>query len=150
MARACELLGEGDPGLLRRGGDAAARDAKFCTDNTITDSGELDRELEQVRRRGVAFDHQEAIRGIVGVAAPIFGPGGGVLGAVSSSGVAGPGSTSPVSTPRSVPPRCRSPETWPAPSPSSARCCSATDGARPVQPRSAKAIRLAGIVMNGT
>jgi DNA-binding IclR family transcriptional regulator len=37
----------------------------------------------------VAFDRQEAIRGIVGVAAPIFGPGEVVLGAVSSSGVAG-------------------------------------------------------------
>ncbi|MGW6333127.1 IclR family transcriptional regulator [Nocardia rhamnosiphila] len=62
---------------------------KACTDNTITDIGELERELEQVRRRGVAFDRQEAIRGIVGVAAPIFGPGDEVLGAVSSSGVAG-------------------------------------------------------------
>ncbi|MGW5381529.1 IclR family transcriptional regulator [Nocardia sp. NPDC003963] len=62
---------------------------KPCTDHTITDFGELERELEQVRRRGVAFDRQEAIRGIVGVAAPIFGPGDVVLGAVSSSGVAG-------------------------------------------------------------
>jgi DNA-binding IclR family transcriptional regulator len=62
---------------------------KSYTDNTITDLGELERELEQVRRRGVAFDRQEAIRGIVGAAAPIFGPCGAVLGSVSSSGLAG-------------------------------------------------------------
>ncbi|WP_280399028.1 IclR family transcriptional regulator [Nocardia carnea] len=62
---------------------------KRYTDNTITDFGALERELEHVRRRGAAFDRQEAIRGIVGVAAPIFGPGDIVLGAVSSSGLAG-------------------------------------------------------------
>ncbi|WP_430332823.1 IclR family transcriptional regulator [Rhodococcus sp. ACT016] len=62
---------------------------KAYTDNTITDPVELDRELDRVRRRGVAFDRQEAIRGIVGAAAPIFGPGETVLGSVSISGMAG-------------------------------------------------------------
>jgi IclR family transcriptional regulator, acetate operon repressor len=70
--------------------DSARPEAlKAFTDNTITDPAELDRELDRVRRRGVAFDRQEAIRGIVGAAAPIFGPDGTILGSVSISGMAG-------------------------------------------------------------
>lgn len=59
------------------------------TERTIVDHAELQVELDRVRRRGVAFDRQEAIATIVGVAAPVFGPDGAVLAAVSMSGVAG-------------------------------------------------------------
>jgi DNA-binding IclR family transcriptional regulator len=66
------------PRLLRR-----------FTDQTITDHDRLDEELRRVIRRDVAFDRQEALPGIVGVAAPVFGPGGAVIAAVSISGVVG-------------------------------------------------------------
>ncbi|MGY0389468.1 IclR family transcriptional regulator [Nocardioides sp. WG-D5] len=59
------------------------------TERTVVDHDELCRELEVVRRRGVAFDRQEAIPTIVAVAAPVFGPDGAALAAVSMSGMAG-------------------------------------------------------------
>lgn len=43
------------------------------TDNTITDRDELLAELEEIRERGVAFDDQERILGVRGVAAPVIG-----------------------------------------------------------------------------
>jgi DNA-binding IclR family transcriptional regulator len=59
------------------------------TENTITDPELFHRELDRVRKRGVAFDRQEALPRIVGAAAPIFGPDEDVLGAISISGMAG-------------------------------------------------------------
>lgn len=64
-------------------------DLRRFTPNTAVGSGELRAELRRVRRRGAAFDRQEAIEGIVGVAAPVIGPEEEVLAAVSMSGVAG-------------------------------------------------------------
>ncbi|AKS31945.1 IclR family transcriptional regulator [Mycolicibacterium goodii] len=62
---------------------------KRFTECTVTSRTALDAELKMIRRRGVAFDRQEAVTGVVGVAAPILGPGSEVLAAVSMSGRAG-------------------------------------------------------------
>lgn len=53
---------------------------------TITDRGRLLRELQQVRERGVAFDREEAVRGVGCVAAAVRGPGA----AVAALSVCGP------------------------------------------------------------
>ncbi|GLY78967.1 IclR family transcriptional regulator [Actinoallomurus iriomotensis] len=66
------------PGVLQR-----------FTPHTIVENSALRAELQRVRRRGVAFDRQEALNGIVGIAAPITGPDDEVLAAVSMSGVVG-------------------------------------------------------------
>lgn len=44
------------------------------TENTITDPAVLLRELEQIRKQGYALDREEITRGIMCVAAPVFGP----------------------------------------------------------------------------
>lgn len=59
------------------------------TEHTIIERQALATELQQVRKRGVAFDRQESLPTIVGVAAPITGPDGVLLAAVSMSGVVG-------------------------------------------------------------
>ena len=38
--------------------------------------GKLERELEEIRKNGVAFDHEECFEGICAVAAPLLGPNG--------------------------------------------------------------------------
>jgi DNA-binding IclR family transcriptional regulator len=53
------------------------------TDATIMDRLGLERHLEQIRRRGYAITRGQRIPGAVGVAAPIIGPEGSVLGAVA-------------------------------------------------------------------
>jgi DNA-binding IclR family transcriptional regulator len=45
----------------------------------------LTEELERVRERGYAYDHEEILIGLCCVAAPIYGPGGEVVAAVSFS-----------------------------------------------------------------
>jgi DNA-binding IclR family transcriptional regulator len=55
------------------------------TPNTITETGTLLDELEDVRETGIAFDDEEHIRGIRCVAAPVTSPQGALLGAVSLS-----------------------------------------------------------------
>ena len=53
------------------------------TSNTITAPGELRRALEQVREKGFAIDSEEITRGLVCVAAPVFGADGAVAAAMS-------------------------------------------------------------------
>ncbi len=53
------------------------------TKNTITDKGALRAELAQVQERGYAIDDEEITRGLICIAAPIYGPGGEVAGALS-------------------------------------------------------------------
>ncbi|MER6583905.1 IclR family transcriptional regulator, partial [Nonomuraea sp. NPDC001023] len=48
------------------------------TSRTITGVATLERELAQVRRYGVAYAQEEYTEGVSCVAAPVFGPGGGV------------------------------------------------------------------------
>ncbi|HVA44540.1 MAG TPA: IclR family transcriptional regulator [Acidimicrobiales bacterium] len=55
------------------------------TERTIVDAAALREELAQVRRRGVAYDREEACRGVACVAAPIRGSGRAVA-AVSATG----------------------------------------------------------------
>ncbi|MGQ5515078.1 IclR family transcriptional regulator [Halococcus saccharolyticus] len=56
------------------------------TSNTITDRETLDKELAEIRERGVAFDDGERITGLRCVAAPILSNKNRVLGAISVSG----------------------------------------------------------------
>ncbi len=59
------------------------------TPDTITDPDSLLLELEEVRRRGAAFDRRESFNNVAGVAVPIFDYAGKAVAAVSISGVAG-------------------------------------------------------------
>ncbi len=55
------------------------------TPNTITDRATLERELEKVRKRGYAVDHEESFPGIQCVAAPIQNHQGKVIAAISAT-----------------------------------------------------------------
>jgi len=46
------------------------------TPNTITSADKLSKELEEVRRKGYAFDHEEYVAGARCVSAPVFDPYG--------------------------------------------------------------------------
>lgn len=53
------------------------------TGATLVDANALEKELEVIRREGVAFDREEHEPGIICIAAPILSEGGAVLGALS-------------------------------------------------------------------
>ncbi len=55
------------------------------TPNTITTLDAMADELERVRERGYAYDHEETLVGLCCVGAPIYGSGGTVVAAVSLS-----------------------------------------------------------------
>jgi len=55
------------------------------TPHTLTSPEALERELAGVRRQGYALDNEEKELGVRCVAAPVFGPGGEVVGAISLS-----------------------------------------------------------------
>lgn len=59
------------------------------TDDTITDREALFEELAEIREQGVAFDRGEQISNARCVGAPVLGPDGDVLGAISVSGPRG-------------------------------------------------------------
>jgi IclR family acetate operon transcriptional repressor len=59
------------------------------TDRTITDRAQLDFELDEVRRQGYARAEGEREPDLNAIAAPVFGPGGGLAAIV---GVQGPAS----------------------------------------------------------
>lgn len=56
------------------------------TDQTITSPEELFDSLEQIREAGIAYNYQEAIEGLHGVAVPILDENDVVLGAISIAG----------------------------------------------------------------
>jgi DNA-binding IclR family transcriptional regulator len=56
------------------------------TPQTVTDREELEAQLEEVRRTGVARTHEELEVGLDAIAAPVFGPGGDVVAALDVSG----------------------------------------------------------------
>jgi len=56
---------------------------KRCTERTVTDPTALDDELDRVRYQGYALEDGEHIDGVRGVAAPVVGPDGPVLAAIS-------------------------------------------------------------------
>lgn len=55
------------------------------TDRTITEPYRLEQALEEIRRKGYAFSRGQRIVGAVGLAAPIFGGSGSVVGDISMS-----------------------------------------------------------------
>lgn len=59
---------------------------KSFTDNTITERSVLLDELETVRERGFAFNHEESVSGLRAVGVPVLGSNDQVLGAFSVSG----------------------------------------------------------------
>ncbi len=52
------------------------------TENTITEPYRLEQEMAEIRARGYALTRGQRIRGAIGIAAPVFGPGADVLGDV--------------------------------------------------------------------
>ena len=58
---------------------------KKFTERTIDSLPALEKELEQVRERGYALDARELEEHMECVGAPVFGPDGGVMGAISLS-----------------------------------------------------------------
>ncbi|HEY8481819.1 MAG TPA: IclR family transcriptional regulator [Spirillospora sp.] len=56
------------------------------SERSVTAPGLLARELETIRREGVAYDREESGPGIVCAASPVVGPDGFALGALSVSG----------------------------------------------------------------
>jgi IclR family acetate operon transcriptional repressor len=56
------------------------------TETTITDPGQLQQELEQIRQQGYAIDNGEHEEGVRCLAVPVYGPQGRVIAAVSVSG----------------------------------------------------------------
>ncbi|MCJ7772109.1 MAG: IclR family transcriptional regulator [Desulfobacterales bacterium] len=56
---------------------------KAITEKTITDPKQLKQELALIRAQGYALDRQEITRGIMCVAAPVFGFDKGLVGAIS-------------------------------------------------------------------
>jgi IclR family transcriptional regulator, acetate operon repressor len=59
------------------------------TAHTITDQHQLVEELLRIREQGYAVDSEELEEGVRCLAAPVFGPDGRILGAMSISGPAG-------------------------------------------------------------
>lgn len=72
------LLAFGDEEVL----NAWPETLSAMTSATITDRAALQIELADVRKRGVAFEREESVIGEHSVAAPIFGPGNTVIGAL--------------------------------------------------------------------
>ncbi|MFV0373853.1 IclR family transcriptional regulator [Microbacterium sp.] len=58
------------------------------TSNTLVDEDALLRELDHVRTAGVAYDRGESLESLACIAAPVRGPGGRVVAAMSVSGPA--------------------------------------------------------------
>ena len=53
------------------------------TDHTITEGGQLDAELRQIRKEQVSFDREEYLAGVICMAVPVIGRNGGLLAAVA-------------------------------------------------------------------
>lgn len=62
-----------------------ARDRPAVTPATRTTAADLDRDLAAIRRKGVSVSLGESIRGIVGLATPVFAPDGSLAAAVHVS-----------------------------------------------------------------
>jgi len=56
------------------------------TEKTVTSPARLFRQLEEIRRKGVAVSHGESVRGAAAIAAPIFGRDHSVIAAVNVLG----------------------------------------------------------------
>jgi len=65
----------------------ASDELPVFTPNTVASPAELARQLEQVRRDGYATSFEERIAGGCAIAAPLFGPSGAAIGALTISSV---------------------------------------------------------------
>lgn len=74
------LLAFSSPDILRRLGETTL---KAYTTASITDLKALKENLATTRKLGYGTDHEEITRGLVCIAAPIFGPGDELVGAMS-------------------------------------------------------------------
>ena len=74
------MLAHADPGEVDR---ILAGGLERITPNTINDPVELKKELVKTKDRGYALDLEEITRGVDCAAAPVFGPGGALIGAIS-------------------------------------------------------------------
>lgn len=63
-----------------------ARPLQRITPRTVTDADELERELDEARRSGVARTHEELEMGLDAIAAPVFGADGEIMAAIDVSG----------------------------------------------------------------
>ena len=77
--------------LSKHAGRSATRDLskplKTATYNTITNSKQLQIELEKIRKDGYAYDSEESVVGLFCVAVPIFSAENTVACAISVSGI---------------------------------------------------------------
>ncbi len=74
------MLSYADTETIRR---ITNRKLESYTENTVTDGRRLRKELKQVALDGYAIDREEITRGLICIAAPIFGIGGEIAGAMS-------------------------------------------------------------------
>ena len=74
------MLAYSDASTIRR---VTGRKLESYTERTITDAKKLRSELQQIADNGYAIDNEEITRGLVCVAAPIFGLDGKIIGAMS-------------------------------------------------------------------
>jgi DNA-binding IclR family transcriptional regulator len=68
--------------------DRILEDYEFVqlTPNTITSKAQLLKELAQVKKTGISFDHQESINGLAGIGGPIFNHVGAAIAGFAVSG----------------------------------------------------------------
>lgn len=74
------LVAYAPPDLRKR---ILAQPMKPFTPRTVTDPRELARQLTRVREQGYAVDREEITRGIICIAAPVFGANRDIIGALS-------------------------------------------------------------------
>jgi DNA-binding IclR family transcriptional regulator len=65
---------------------ALAGELPARTSHTLTDPAAIRREITEIRERGYAFDHEEGNPGVSCIGAPIFGPLGEIVAALSVTG----------------------------------------------------------------
>ena len=74
------MLSYADAPTIRR---LTNRKLESYTENTITDGRRLREELKQIAADGFAIDREEITRGLICIAAPVFGVDGSIAGAMS-------------------------------------------------------------------
>jgi DNA-binding IclR family transcriptional regulator len=74
------MLSYADTDTIRR---LTNRKLEAYTENTIIDGRQLRKELKQIARDGYAIDREEITRGLICIAAPVFGVDGEIAGAMS-------------------------------------------------------------------
>ena len=79
-ALAEDTLSHADTATIRR---LSNRKLESHTEKTITDGRQLRDDLKQIAAKGYAVDDEEITRGLICIAAPVFGVDGEIAGAMS-------------------------------------------------------------------